>query len=118
MKLKPQSAKAKGRKLQQYVRDSILNAFPVLHPDDVRSTSMGAGGEDVQLSFSARLTFPYVVECKNRASMAVYKDFDQATAHNPAWEPLLVIKQNGRAPLAVINFDHFMAMRKLLEEKK
>jgi len=47
--LKPQSAKAKGRKLQQWVRDQILQRFPTLSTDDVRSTSMGASGEDVQL---------------------------------------------------------------------
>ena len=62
--MKAQSAKAKGRKLQQVVRDGVLKRFPSLEPDDVRSTSMGAGGEDVQLSPVARRLFPYQVECK------------------------------------------------------
>ena len=113
----PQSAKAKGRKLQQYVRDQILKLYPSLHPDDVRSTSMGAGGEDVQLSYNARLSFPYTVECKNRERIAIYKDFEQTTEHNPAWEPLLVLKSNGKQPLAVVNFDHFLELLRRLNHE-
>ena len=41
MAIKPQSAKAKGRRHQQWVRDKILALFPKLEPDDVRSTGMG-----------------------------------------------------------------------------
>jgi len=63
--VKTSSAKAKGRRLQQKVRDLILETFSELEEDDVRSTSMGAGGEDVQLSPLARRKFPFSVECKN-----------------------------------------------------
>lgn len=104
-----QSAKAKGRRLQQAVRDSILESFPALELDDVRSTSMGAGGEDVQLSPAARTLFPYSVECKNLAKIAVYNYYAQATGHND-YEPLVVIKQNRSKPLAVVDFEHFMKL--------
>ncbi len=63
--MKTSSCKAKGRNLQKWVRDLILESFPSLEADDVRSTSMGAGGEDVQLSPAARKLFPYSLECKN-----------------------------------------------------
>lgn len=71
---------------------------------------MGASGLDVQLSTIARSLFPYGVECKNRAAFAVYADFEQATvnAGGGGLEPLLVIKQNHSAPLAVITLQHFM----------
>jgi len=114
--MKIQSAKNKGRMLQNHVRQRILETFSTLHPDDVRSTSMGKGGEDVQLSYAARLLFPYTVECKSRKAIAIYKDYDQASGHNPAWEPLLVIKQNGRAPLAVVQLDHFMELHRRQHE--
>ena len=52
--MKPSSCKAKGRRLQQRVAQSIRDAFAGLAEEDVRSTSMGAGGEDVQLSSQAR----------------------------------------------------------------
>jgi len=109
--IKTQSAKAKGRRLQQTVRDSILNAFPNLETDDVRSTSMGAGGEDVQLSPAARKLFPYTVECKNLAKIAVYNYYVQATGHND-YEPLVVIKQDRSKPLAVVDLEHFMELVK------
>ena len=105
--MKTQSAKAKGRRLQQAVRDGILKRFPMLEPDDVRSTSMGAGGEDVQLSPAARKVFPYQVECKNLASIAIYKHYEQASGHNNH-EPLLVVKQNRSKPLAIVDLDHFL----------
>ena len=107
-----QSAKAKGRRLQQAVRDSVLRTFPSLEPDDVRSTSMGAGGEDVQLSPAARKLFPYSVECKNLAKIAVFNYYEQSQTNAGDYEPLVVIKQNRSKPLAVIDFEHFMELIK------
>lgn len=107
-----QSAKAKGRRLQQSVRDSVLSTFPSLEPDDVRSTSMGAGGEDVQLSPAARKLFPYSVECKNLAKIAVFNYYEQSQTNAGDYEPLVVIKQNRSKPLAVVDFEHFMELIK------
>lgn len=108
--MKSQSAKAKGRKLQQAVRDAILQSFSTLEADDVRSTSMGAGGEDVLLSPKARKLFPYSVECKNLAKIAVYNYYQQAQTNCGKHEPLVVIKQNRCKPLAVVDLDHFMEL--------
>ena len=44
--MKTQSAKAKGRRLQQWFRDQLIEKLEV-HPEDVESRSMGAGGEDL-----------------------------------------------------------------------
>jgi hypothetical protein len=107
LNLKPQSAKAKGRKLQQWVRDQILQRFPTLTTDDVRSTSMGAGGEDVQLSTQARSLVTYTIECKNRKAIAVYKDYEQAKTHGLI-EPLVILKQNLSKPLALVDAEHFL----------
>ena len=111
--MKTASGKAKGRKLQQVVRDKILEAFPRLEPDDCRSTSMGSGGEDIQLSPAARKLFPYSVEAKARASISVYAWYQQAKTNAPkGMEPLLVIKQNYGKPLVVIDLDTFMELVK------
>lgn len=109
LNLKPQSAKAKGRKLQQWCRDQILQRFPTLTIDDVRSTSMGAGGEDVQLSTAARELVSYTIECKNRKAIAVYKDYEQAKTHGLI-EPLVILKQNLSKPLALVDAEHFLDM--------
>lgn len=111
--MKTASSKAKGRLLQQKVRDKILEAFPTLEPDDVKSTSMGAGGEDVQLSPAARKLFPYSVEAKSRASIALYTWYLQAKHNAPRdTEAILVIKQNHSKPLVVVDLDHFMELTK------
>lgn len=105
----PQSAKAKGRRLQQDIRDLIIKYFPPLTINDVRSTSMGAGGEDITLSEAARLLMPIQIECKNKEKYAVYKDFDQACSHGP-YMPVLFIKQNNREPLAVVDAEWFLTL--------
>ena len=45
--MKPRSAKNKGKRLQNKVRDLILEKFNQLEPDDVRSITMGDSGEDI-----------------------------------------------------------------------
>ena len=54
--MKTQSAKAKGRNLQKWVVNKLIETFEI-HPEDIKSCSMGAGGEDVQLSPAARKLF-------------------------------------------------------------
>jgi hypothetical protein len=109
MPIKPQSAKAKGRNLQKWVRDRILANCPTLQPDDVRSTSMGAGGEDVQLSPAARKKFPFSVECKAKGKVAVYSMYEQAVENCPKdAEPLLVVKGDRKKPLAVVDAEWFL----------
>lgn len=106
--MKTQSAKAKGRKLQQWVRDMILVAFPKLEKDDVKSTSMGVSGEDIQLSPMARKSFPFSVECKSRKKIGVYDFMDQASKNcNESYEPLLFIKADYRSPLVCLDAELF-----------
>ena len=104
MSIKVASAKNKARNLQKWVRDQILGLLPDLEPDDVKSTSMGAGGEDVQLSPAARRKIPISVECKARNSIAVYGWYDQAVINAKAGiEPIVVLKADRKKPLALID---------------
>ena len=99
--MKTSSAKGKGRRLQQWTRDQILETFEELEPDDVRSTSMGASGMDVQLSPAAQKLFGFAVECKNVESRLMFgKHLNSAEANAGHLEPMLVIKKNGKAPLS------------------
>lgn len=118
--MRPQSCKAKGRRLQQELRDKILHTFRTLEPDDVRSTSMGASGEDLLLSPAARRVFPYYVECKNVEALNVWKSFEQARAgaqrkgekDEVFLIPLLVARRNATAPIAVIPLEYFLDLQK------
>lgn len=112
--MKTQSAKNKGRKLQKHVRDSILERFPELEKDDVRSTSMGNQGEDVQLSPQARMFLPVAIECKNLARIACFSYYQQAEEHAEGkYEPVVVMKQNRHKPLALIDFDFFLHLMRI-----
>ena len=110
--MKTSSAKAKGRKLQQFIRDEILVYYPELTPDDVRSTSMGNGGEDVQLSPKARAVFPFSVEAKSLARIACFRYYEQACANAKKGEPIVVMKENGSKPLVLMDFRAFMNLLK------
>jgi cephalosporin hydroxylase len=118
MPIKTSSAKAKGRKHQQYVRDKILSIFSSLEPDDVRSTGMGQGGEDIQLSPAGRKLFPYSVECKSLKKIGVYKFIEQAVSNCPATaEPIAIIKADRQKPLAVLDAEHFFKLIGKLHDK-
>lgn len=114
--MKPSSAKSKGRLHQQWVRKLILSIWPEIHEDDVKSTSMGAGGEDLTFSNSARKLCPVSIECKSLAKFAGYTIYDQAVANAPSGaEPIGVIKANKRKPIVLVDAEYFF---KLLKDRK
>lgn len=110
--MKVRSAKAKGRLLQNKVRDKILEMYPHLELDtDVRSAIMGETGEDIKLSKKARQTFPFSVECKSLKTISVYRHYEQCRKNCPVGaQPLVVIKENRKNPLAVVDFEYFMEL--------
>jgi hypothetical protein len=83
-----------------------------LEQDDVKSTSMGAGGEDVQLSPRARELFNYALECKSKAAFIGYGYYDQARSHAKGTKriPLVVVKANHRNPLVILDLDNFLEL--------
>ena len=48
------ASKAKGRRLQNLLRDLLREKFPQLEDDDIKSATMGIVGEDIVLSPAAR----------------------------------------------------------------
>ena len=109
--MKTQSAKQKGRKLQQWFRDLLIEKLEV-HPEDIESRSMGAGGEDLNMARAARTKFPYSIECKNQESVNVWKSYDQAKENSGNYEPIVVLKRNKSKPLVLINAEHFVNLLK------
>ena len=91
--MKTQSAKAKGRRLQQWVRDMLIEHRNV-HPEDIESRSMGAGGEDLIMARDARQKFPFSIECKNQEKVNVWSAYEQASDNSGKYEPIAVIKKN------------------------
>ena len=109
--MKPQSAKAKGRRLQQETRKSLIEELDI-HPEDIESRSMGAGGEDLIMARAARAKFPYSIECKNQEKVNVWKAYEQCDANSKDYEPVVIIKKNNFKPLVVVDAEHFIKLHK------
>ena len=107
--MKTQSAKAKGRRFQQWVRDKLIETLNV-HPEDVESRSMGAGGEDLIMARAAREKFPYSIECKNQEKVNVWESYSQAVDNSKNYEPVVVIKRNNHKPLVVVDAEYFVKL--------
>lgn len=114
--VKPQSAKAKGRRLQQWFRDLLINKLDI-HPDDIESRSMGAGGEDLIMARAARKKFPYSIECKNQEKVNIWKSYFQAQENSKEHEPIVVIKRNNHKPLLLIDAEYFIDLHNKKERK-
>ena len=84
--MRPSSAKAKGRRLQDAIRKDILYTFPQLEEDDVKCAIMGESGEDLHLSPAARRLVPFSIEAKNQESLSIWAALKQAEEHG---HPLL-----------------------------
>jgi|TARA_B100000795_G_scaffold5860_1_gene4343 hypothetical protein len=114
--MKTSSAKAKGRRFQQWVRDKLIETLNV-HPEDVESRSMGAGGEDLIMARAAREKFPYSIECKNQETLNVWKSYEQAEANSGDYEPVVFIKRNGQKPLVVVDAEYFVKLHQMLPKE-
>ena len=97
------ASKAKGRRLQNLVRDLLREKFPQLEDDDIKSATMGMGGEDIVLSPAARKVVNYSIECKNVERLQFWKAVQQAEDNSNGRIPALVIKKNGRSPFEHIH---------------
>ena len=109
--MRPSSAKAKGRRLQNQIRDLILENFPQLHPDDVRGAIMGESGEDIKLSPAARNLFPYSVEAKNQEKLNIWSALDQAEQNaREDSTPILFFKRNRSKLYVTFEAEHLFEL--------
>ena len=109
--MKTQSKKSKGRRLQKWVREQLIEKLNI-HEEDIESRSMGAGGEDLIMSRSAREKFPYSIECKNQESLNIWKSYEQAQQNSGNYEPIVVLKRNNVKPLVLVDADYFIELHK------
>jgi|TARA_A100001011_G_scaffold396321_1_gene493858 hypothetical protein len=109
--MKTQSAKAKGRRLQQQFRDLLIEELGI-HPEDIESRSMGAGGEDLIMARAAREKFPYSIECKNQEKLNLWESYKQATENSKDYEPIVVIKKNNHKKLVIVDAEYFVKLHK------
>ena len=106
------SSKAKGRRLQNLVRDRLREIYtPYIHEDDIKSQTMGMTGEDIVLSPAARELIPFSFECKNVERLQMWQAIDQCETNKPDCSaPAIVFKKNGKNPYIAIPFTVFCDM--------
>lgn len=110
-----QSAKAKGRRLQQQAAKDLLALDSSLQPNDIQSRSMGAAGVDLILSPAAEASFgPLLIECKNQESLNVMATMREHVDKykQSAGVPLLIHKKNGSPILVTMLWDDYLVMLK------
>ena len=107
--MRTQSAKAKGRRLQQWFRDLLIDKLRI-HKEDIESRSMGAGGEDLIMARAARQKFPYSIECKNQEKINIWVSYKQADENSKDYEPVVVIKRNKHKPLVLVDAEYFVEL--------
>lgn len=107
-KIKPSSAKNKGRNFQKEIAADIRALFPMhLEEDDVGWCSMGASGVDIKLSPLAQKLIPFDIECKNVENPNIWSVICQAWARDdpvgkPDRVPAAVLRKNRTKPVAVV----------------
>ena len=110
--MKSRSAKNKGKRLQNTVRDILLETFNTLESDDIKSAVMGDSGEDVQLSPAARKLIPYSIECKNQEKLNIWSSLEQAEKNSGDSKPVLIFKRNRSKTYAVLEIEDFIKLIK------
>ena len=108
--MKTRSAKNKGKRLQNDVRDLILETFTELEPDDVRSTTMGDSGEDILLSPAARKLFPFSTECKNQEKLNIWSSLEQAETNSGKHIPIVIFKRNRSKTYVALEFEKLLEL--------
>ena len=101
--------KAKGRRLQNKVRELLIEKFD-FHPDDIKTAVMGESGEDIRLAHSARKKFPFSVECKNQEKLNIWSSLEQAEANSEKGKPVLIFKRNRSKTYAVLEIQDFIEL--------
>ena len=107
--MRTSSAKAKGRKLQDWTKEKLITHLNLpIETDLIRTAVMGESGADVQLMGDLKKQFPFSIECKNQEKYkGIYDVLEQATTHSKM-EPLGIIKMNRHKPIVVLDAEYFL----------
>ena len=108
--MKTRSAKNKGKRLQNKVKELLLESFNELEEDDIRSAIMGETGEDIKLSPAARKLIPYSFECKNQEKLNIWDSLNQAEENSGDYDPILIFKRNRSKTYAVLEIEKFVEL--------
>lgn len=122
MSIKISSAKAKGRRLQNWAAEKIskLLNMPWGKDEMIAPREMGQSGTDVRLIGPARDLFPFSIECKSQEKWSIPSWIKQAQTNelkDTYW--LLVCKKNFCDPVILMDAEKFFELYgKILEKDR
>jgi len=108
--MKTSSAKAKGRRLQQWVAKQIskITGLPCGKDEVIESREMGQAGTDVKLYGLAKEKFPFSVECRNRETWSIPAFVEDAKKYKEkGTDWLLFVTKNRYGNLVVMDAEVF-----------
>ena len=106
--MKPSSAKGKGRRLQNFLKEKLYEYFPTLRNGDVKTAVMGESGEDIILSPAARDLIPFSFECKNQERLNIWESLSQAEDNSGDYTPAVVFKRNRTNTYIALDLEEFL----------
>ena len=101
------SRKAKGRRLQNQVRETLIERLDI-HPEDIKTAVMGESGEDIIMARQARERFPFSVECKAHERLNIWDAIKQAEDNSGDHTPIVVFKRNRSKTYVTIELNNFL----------
>jgi hypothetical protein len=129
--MKTNSARTKGRNLQNWVRNKIIKFFPEL-VNDIKSTPISVTGTNIQLSPLAQRKLPLAIECNAEESVSIWAAYGRACesakldnkritravqlSETYSIEPVVILKRGRKAPLAVIDARYLIVAMRLMYE--
>jgi len=113
------SRKAKGRNLQNKIRELLLETYKgKVEAGDIKTAIMGESGQDVILSPHAQRTIaPLAVEAKNVEALSIWKALAQCESNTKENEiPVLIFKRNYSKIYATVEIGDFLKLLKAYSE--
>jgi hypothetical protein len=109
--MKTRSAKAKGRRLQDAVKELLMEVYTQLRDGDVKTAIMGESGRDIGLSPAAEDIIPFDIECKNTEKLSIWSALEQAESNKKEGRiPMVVFKRNRSKTYAVLELDKLLEL--------
>lgn len=109
--MKIHSAKAKGRRLQDEVVESLYENYNQLRKGDIKPAIMGESGKDIKMSPSAEDQIPFDIECKNTEKASPWQWIKQAEENTKENRiPLVVFRRNRSKTYAIIEWEKLLKL--------
>lgn len=112
------SAKAKGKKLQIYVRNKLREIFSSkLEGGDIETTISSEAGIDIKLSPAAKKKIPFDIEAKNTETFNRNSAINQAEKNSVEKNriPMVVFSKNRNKTYCIIEINN---LKSVLKKKK